>query len=254
MKRNSHVLMAAASVAEAPKSSAPAGVAKTAETKTDAPTTTQSAASPQAAALASPTGAAPVVNAEAATTEAPAAGATVPSTTDPALAAATETRKRAPKDPANTLNIINGRLPLPLVFLIRTKEQGKPTGDVAKRYGTSVGKVFDINKGRNFGYIDANYKPSAEEMAQAENWITTAKTAKGQTLKEAGGDPDGISALLKTLTVASNDEVAKRNWATRVVGAPTGNQAPTAPAGTAPAAATNTTAQPAEKPAGAKLF
>lgn len=250
-----HILMAAAQAAESPKvtgsaNTANATASKPAETApTAAATTTQSAASPQAAAIAQPAGAAPVAAANTAPTD-----TTVPSTTDPTLAAATETRKRAPKDPANTLNIINGRLPLPLVFLIRTKEVGKPTGDVAKRYGTSVGKVFDIFKGRNFGYIKADYRPSAEEMAAADAWLTTAKTAKGQSLKEAGGDPEGISAMLKTLTVASAEEVAKRNWEVRQVGQPAAaNQAPSAPAGTAPAAGA-TTAAPAEKPAGAKLF
>lgn len=176
----------------------------------------------------------------------------VPSTNDPA--AATEApRKRAPKNPDNILNIINGRIPLPLAFLIRFKE-GRSTSDIAKAYGTSVGKVFDLKKMKNFGYITADYKASEEEMTAARRWLTDAKTAKGQTLREAGGDPDGIAKLLDTVPTATQEEVAKRNWNVRVVGQASG-QAPTAP--TAPAdgqPAVQTAAEQLEKPQGAKLF
>jgi hypothetical protein len=142
--------------------------------------------------------------------------------------------KRAPKNPDNQLNIINGRLPLALVYLIRFKEQGQPTAATAKKYGTSVGKVFDINKGRNFGYIDASYLPSAEDVAAANAWCETGKTAKGQSLKEAGGDPDAIKAAVKGLTVATPEQVAARNWQVKVVGAkkePAAGAAPVAAAG-----------------------
>ena len=237
------ILMAAAGAATS-TGSAPA---KADPKASPAPTATSPAGAPAVA-----------VNSTQTAPETPATGATppastgeVPSSTDPALAQEAA-RKRAPKNPENKLNIINGRLPFPLVHLIRTAEAGKPTAETAKRYGTSVGKVFDIHKGRNFSYIDAGYKPSAEEMAQARNWLTTAKTFKGQTLKEAGGDPEGIAKLLDGMVVATNDEVAKRNWNVRQGAVQTGNQAPVAPAGAAPAG--GQAAAPAEKPAGAKLF
>lgn len=186
------------------------------------------------------------------TSPAPEGAATggVPDSNAPAVAGEAKP-KRAPKNPDNKLNIINGRLPLPLVFLIRFKETSS-TAERAKKFGTSVGKVFDIQKGRNFGYIDAGYKPSAEEVAAANAWCDTAKTFKGQTLKESGGDPDAIKAAVAALGVATQEEVAARKWE-RSVAPKTGGTAPVADGGAAP----TTAAAPAgEQPAaeGAKLF
>jgi hypothetical protein len=163
-------------------------------------------------------------------------------------------RKRAPKNPDNKLNIINGRLPLPLVHMLRFQITGKTPAEKAKMFGTSVGKVFDIEKNRNFGYLTKDYKPSAEEVAAATAWCDTAKTFKGQTLQEAGGDPTAIKTMLTAMGVATPEEVAARGWQVRVVGqkAATG-EAPAAPTA-APAATGATAAAPAEKPAGAKLF
>jgi hypothetical protein len=191
----------------------------------------------------------------ASTAAAPAAGA-APTSNDPALATATPA-KRAPKNPDNILDIINGRLPLPLVYMIRFDKLGAASnGDNAKKFGTSVGKVFDIKKGRNFGYVDASYLPSAEEVAAAKAWCETGKTAKGKSLKEAGGNPEAILAELAKMTVATAEQVAARNWQIRVVGqpaaagtAPVGGAAPEA--GAAAPAASGATA--AAKPAG-KLF
>jgi hypothetical protein len=191
------------------------------------------------------------------------AGATSPTgtgTTAPAgaapdtNAASAEKPKRAPKNPDNILDIINGRLPLALVYLIRFKETGT-TAERAKKYGTSVGKVFDIIKGRNFGYSAEGYKPSTDEVAAAKAWCETGKTAKGKSLKEAGGDPDAIMAAVSALGVATAEEVAARNWATRTVGQTT--EVPVAANGAAPAAAAAAPAAGAKgAPAGsgAKLF
>lgn len=189
--------------------------------------------------------------AEAAASTGSAPAGAAPSSTTPD-AAAPQTKTRAPKNPDNLLDIINGRLPLPLVYMIRFDKLGAlSNADAAKAFGTSVGKVFDIKKGRNFGYVDANYKPSAEEVAAAKAWCETGKTAKSQkTLAEVGGRPADILKALEAMGVATAEEVAKRGWQIRQVGQPAaGGQAPAA----APAAAGAQTAT-AEKPAGAKLF
>lgn len=141
----------------------------------------------------------------------------VPGSTTPD--ATSEKAPRAPKDPAKVLNIINGRMPLPLVFCIRYKEPKEAkAADIAKAYGTSVGKVFDIRKGSNFGYITESYKPSAEELAAARAFITDGTSTKGQTLKDLGGKPVEIEAHLASLTVASAEEVAARGWVIKAVG------------------------------------
>lgn len=183
---------------------------------------------------------------------APAASTVVPDSN----VAGAEKAKRAPKNPDNILDIINGRLPLALVFLIRFKETGT-TAERAKKFGTSVGKVFDIVKGRNFGYIDATYKPSTDELAAAKAWCETGKTAKGKSLKEAGGDPDAIMVAVNALGVATAEEVAARNWQTRVVGQ--AKDAATAPvagatAAAAPAAGAKAAAPAAAGAKDAKLF
>ena len=139
----------------------------------------------------------------------------VPSSTEPTA----ETKVRAPKDPSKALDILNGRMPLPIVYAIRFQEDaGAKSSELAKKYGTSVGKVFDIRKGSNFSYIDKDYKPSAEELAAARAHITTGTSTKGSDLKTLGGNPEAIEAFLAAQTVATPEEVAARGWVIKQVG------------------------------------
>ena len=139
----------------------------------------------------------------------------VPSSTEPTA----ETKVRAPKDPSKALDILNGRMPLPIVYAIRFQEDaGAKNSDLAKKYGTSVGKVFDLRKGSNFSYIDKDYKPSAEELAAARAHITTGTSTKGSDLKTLGGNPEAIEAFLAAQTVATPEEVAARGWVIKQVG------------------------------------
>ena len=171
----------------------------------------------------------------------------VPSSTEPTA----ETKVRAPKDPSKALDILNGRMPLPIVYAIRFQEDaGAKNSDLAKKYGTSVGKVFDIRKGSNFGYIDNNYKPSAEELAAARAHITTGTSTKGSDLKTLGGNPEAIEAFLAAQTVATPEEVAARGWVIKQVGVakPKDPNAPAA-APKAPKAAKAAKADKGPKPA-----
>lgn len=144
-----------------------------------------------------------------------AASGDVPSSNEPTA----ETKVRAPKDPAKALDILNGRMPLPIVYAIRFQEDaGAKNSELAKKYGTSVGKVFDIRKGSNFGYITKDYLPSAEELATARAHITTGTSAKGSNLKALGGDPEAIEAFLAAQTVATPEQVAARGWVIKQVG------------------------------------
>lgn len=139
----------------------------------------------------------------------------VPSSNEPTA----ETKVRAPKDPAKALDILNGRMPLPIVYAIRFQEDaGAKNSELAKKYGTSVGKVFDIRKGSNFGYITKDYLPSAEELAAARAHITTGTSAKGSDLKALGGNPEAIEAFLAAQTVATPEQVAARGWVIKQVG------------------------------------
>ena len=171
----------------------------------------------------------------------------VPSSTEPTA----ETKVRAPKDPSKALDILNGRMPLPIVYAIRFQEDaGAKNSDLAKKYGTSVGKVFDIRKGSNFSYIDKDYKPSAEELAAARAHITTGTSTKGSDLKTLGGNPEAIEAFLAAQTVATPEEVAARGWVIKQVGVakPKDPNAPAA-APKAPKAAKAAKADKGPKPA-----
>lgn len=125
-------------------------------------------------------------------------------------AAAAEARKRAAA--SNFLPIVRGRLPLLFVHAIRFDKVLNAMGnkDLASAFATSVGKVFDIKKGRNFGYVNAEFKPSAEDIAAAESWIAQigAQNAKGLS---AQGNKQMLQNTLdeyKARGLASAEEVA----------------------------------------------
>ena len=128
----------------------------------------------------------------------------------PAAGAAAEARKRAPA--ANFLPIVRGRLPLLFVHALRFDKVLLALGnkDAATKFATSVGKVFDIRKNRNFAYITESYKPSAEDVTAAEAWIAQVggQNAKGQP---ASGDKVLMQRVLdeyKARGLATADDVA----------------------------------------------
>lgn len=122
-----------------------------------------------------------------------------------------ETRKRAPA--ANFLPIVRGRLPLLLVHAIRFHDviSTMSNKDLAVKFGTSIGKVFDIKKGRNFAYVKSDYKPTADDVAAAKAWGAQfgATNAKGQS---ATGDKaliDKITAEYEARGLGTAEDAAK---------------------------------------------
>ena len=79
-------------------------------------------------------------------------------------------RKRA--EATNFLAIVRGRFPLLLVHAVRFDEVLGKMGnkDVAAKLATSVGKVFDIRKGRNFAYLTKEWKPTGSDVTDAKAW------------------------------------------------------------------------------------
>lgn len=155
----------------------------------------------------------------------------------------TEGRKRAAA--SNFLPIVRGRLPLVFVHAIRFDQvlNAMSNKDLAAKFATSVGKVFDIKKGRNFAYVDASYKPTQDDVAAAESWIAQvgAENAKGLN---AAGDKSLMQSTLdeyKARGLASAEEAAAfsaARTATRAKsekseGKPAGGEAATASAGAA---------------------
>ena len=77
----------------------------------------------------------------------------------------------APVAEKQLANIVRGTLPRALVYMIRFEERGNKEADVARKYGTTTGKVADIVKGRNFAYIDEDYRPTPEDKDAAVAWL-----------------------------------------------------------------------------------
>jgi len=69
-------------------------------------------------------------------------------------------------------DIIKGRMPLAVVHLLRfgnTKDGA--TKDLAKQFGTTVGKVDDVKKNRNFAYIVADTKFTKGQIDEGIEWL-----------------------------------------------------------------------------------
>jgi len=75
---------------------------------------------------------------------------------------AVEKKAAAPK-----IEIIRGRMPLAIVAAIKFGESDLTDGACAAKYRTTNGKVSDVRKDRNFGYITDKYVPSADDLAKA---------------------------------------------------------------------------------------
>lgn len=101
-------------------------------------------------------------------------------------AIAAEARKRAAA--ANFLPIVRGRLPLLFVHAVRFDKvvNAMSNKDLATKLATSVGKVFDIKKGRNFAYVLESFKPSADDVTAAKAWIEQVGATNAKGLNAAG--------------------------------------------------------------------
>lgn len=71
------------------------------------------------------------------------------------------------KAPAPKVEIIRGRMPLPIVQMIKFAKEDQTDGALAAQFRTTNGKVSDIRKEANFGYVTKAYVPSAEDLAKA---------------------------------------------------------------------------------------
>lgn len=97
-----------------------------------------------------------------------------------------EGRKRAPA--SNFLPIVRGRLPLLFVHALRFDDVLSKMGtkDAAVKFATSVGKVFDIRKNRNFAYVGADWRPTTDDISAAEAWIAQVGATNAKGVAAAG--------------------------------------------------------------------
>lgn len=114
----------------------------------------------------------------------------------------TETVETAVKATKVAAEIIRGRMPVAVVNQIRFgNNKGEAVGALAALYGTTVGKISDIQKNRNFAYVTADFRPTAAMKAEGVAWLQ--KHPKFST-----GDVDKLIVELESTGEASAEESA----------------------------------------------
>ena len=78
--------------------------------------------------------------------------------------------------------IIRGRIPLVVVYLIRFVDSAKTSKELAEKYATTVGKVDDIKKNRNFAYVTEDVRFTEDQKAEGEAYITQHEEADTASL------------------------------------------------------------------------
>lgn len=69
-------------------------------------------------------------------------------------------------------NIIQGRMPVAVVHLARFgNTKALATKDMAAQFGTTVGKVDDIKKNRNFAYVVEATKFTDAQILEGVEWL-----------------------------------------------------------------------------------
>lgn len=98
--------------------------------------------------------------------------------------------------------IINGRMPVAVVAQIRFgNNKGDATKALADMYGTTVGKIDDIKKNRNFAYVTADFKPTAAMKEEGVAWLQRHP-------KFSTGSVDAIITELETAPEAEEADAA----------------------------------------------
>lgn len=100
------------------------------------------------------------------------------------------------------VQIINGRMPATVVYLVRHgNNKGEATKALATLFGTTVGKIDDIKKGRNFAYVGESFRPTESMKAEAAEWL------KKHPYYDAAG-VDKVMTELDALPIATAEEAA----------------------------------------------
>ena len=76
--------------------------------------------------------------------------------------------KKEAKEKAPVIEIIRGRMPLPIVHMIKFGTEEQTVAALSAKYRTTGGKVNDIRTDANFGYITEDYVPSADMIEKAK--------------------------------------------------------------------------------------
>jgi len=103
---------------------------------------------------------------------------------------------------AAPVEIIRGRMPVAIVYLARFGNmKGESTKAKADKFGTTVGKIDDIAKNRNFAYVGENFRPTAEQKTQGLEWLKRHPHYDAQNV-------DSLVNELDAIEVATTEEAA----------------------------------------------
>jgi len=113
-------------------------------------------------------------------------------------------------------DILRGRMPVAMVYAIRFLEDGSDS-ELAKKYRTTNGKISDIKKNRNFGYITEGVKFSQEELDKAL-----------ERAADLGEYADDVKGVIEGMEVGSEADVAAFDEQRKSTRKPRGKKAETA--------------------------
>lgn len=114
----------------------------------------------------------------------------------------TETKEVVAKEKAASVEIIRGRMPVAIVYLARFGNQkAESTKAKADKFGTTVGKIDDIAKNRNFAYVTEAFRPTEEQKAQGAEWLKRHQAYDAQSV-------DDLVNELEAISVATAEEAA----------------------------------------------
>lgn len=97
-------------------------------------------------------------------------------------------------------NIIQGRMPVAVVHLLRFgNSKGGATKELAVKFGTTVGKVDDVKKNRNFAYVVEETRFTQAQIDEGCEWLK-----RHPKYDESGAD--ALVVELEGYAVATDEE------------------------------------------------
>ena len=73
--------------------------------------------------------------------------------------------------PKAVREIIRGRMPVVIAFLIRFDHALESVKDLSLQFGTTSGKIGDIKAGSNFTYVKESFRPTRAQKDEAIQWV-----------------------------------------------------------------------------------
>lgn len=99
--------------------------------------------------------------------------------------------------------ITRGRMPIAVVHMVRFGDNKLgETADLAKMFGTTVGKITDIKHKSTFAYLPEKFKPTQAQKDEGIAWLQ-------RHVNFAAGAVDDLISELESAKVATEKETAE---------------------------------------------